>query len=66
MNAGTTAAVFMELDVCKSLFDSLAYQLEHNEGITDTWSLAVLALEGKRKIGGIVERIDRGNVQSKG
>lgn len=59
MKTETAAAVLRELDVCRSLFDSLAYQLENNATIGDYWPLAVLAGEGKRKIDGIVDEIDR-------
>ncbi|MGE0917928.1 hypothetical protein [Trichlorobacter lovleyi] len=48
-----------ELDVCRSLFESLSYQLENNVGIKDFHGLAVLAEEGKRKCDGIADMLDR-------
>lgn len=62
MNLETAGNVFRELDVCRSLFDSLAYQLENNAGIGDFHPLAVLAGEGRRKVDNIVDAIDRGLV----
>ncbi|MBK5275163.1 MAG: hypothetical protein JJE30_08935 [Desulfuromonadales bacterium] len=62
MNAETAGKVFSELDVCRSLFDSLAHTLEYNVGVRDYHPLSVLAQEGKRKIDSIVDQIDRGRM----
>jgi hypothetical protein len=64
MNAGTTAEILKKLDVCRSLFYSLAYQLENNAGIADYWPLSVLAAEGQRKIGGIADMMDRARMEA--
>ncbi len=56
------AEILRDLDVCRSLFESLDYQLENNAGIRDYHSLAVLASEGVRKIDGLADRFDRGGV----
>lgn len=48
-----------ELDVCRSLFESLSYQLENNVGIKDFYGLSVLAGEGVRKCDNIADMLDR-------
>lgn len=58
----TAGAVYRELDVCRSLFDSLADRLENNAGVRDYHSLAVLASEGMRKVDAIMDMIDRGQI----
>lgn len=60
MSAGIAGAIFRELDVCRSLFDSLAGRLENNAGVVDYHPLAVLAAEGKRKIDTVMDMVDRG------
>lgn len=54
-----TGAILKELDVCRSLFESLSYQLENNAGIKDFHGLAVLASEGVRKADLICDMLDQ-------
>ena len=59
MNADQKAALLYNLDVCDSLFRTLALQLENSAILADLHPLAVLAQEGKNKISTILDSIDR-------
>lgn len=60
MKADQKAALLYDLDVCQSLFSTLAHTLEHNATVGDFHPLAVLAQEGFKKINGIADLLDRG------
>ena len=60
MSADQRAALLYNLDVCHSLFATLAHTLENNAAVGDYHPLAVIAAEGKRKINCIADAIDRG------
>lgn len=55
MSPRETNSVLRDLDVCRSLFDSLGHILENNVGFQDLHSLAMLASEGKRKCDNIID-----------
>ncbi|MEI6827564.1 MAG: hypothetical protein WCK54_18375 [Desulfuromonadales bacterium] len=59
MTTDQTAALLFDLDVCQSLFTTLAHQLENSSMIADYHPLAVLAAEGAKKIGSVLDSIDR-------
>lgn len=59
MNADQKAALLYDLDVCDSIFRTLANQLENNATVTDLHPLAVLAAEGAKKINCVFEAIGR-------
>ena len=54
-----TGAILKELDVVRSICESLSYQLENNAGIKDFHGLAVLASEGARKSDLICDMLDK-------
>lgn len=57
MNTKDTVNALRELDICRSLFDSLEYILEHNHSIKDTHSLAMLAQDGKDRIDAVIDAL---------
>lgn len=57
-----TAALLFDLDVCDSIFRTLAIQLENNATISDYHPLAVLAQVGVNKINRVFDTIDRGGM----
>jgi len=62
MNADQKAALLYDLDVCQSLFSTLANALENNATLGDYHPLAVLAQEGFKKMNSIADQLDRGGV----
>jgi hypothetical protein len=62
MNTDQKAALLYDLDVCQSIFSTLAHTLEHNATVGDFHPLAVLAQEGFKKMNSIADQLDRGGV----
>lgn len=62
MTTETAGAIFRELDVIRSINESLQHMLENNAGIRDYHGLATLAGESVRKVDFIVDMLDRGGV----
>lgn len=54
-----TGAILRELDVCRSLFESIEHALENNAGLKDLHSWAMLAGEGVRKLDAVADLIDK-------
>ena len=53
------AKLLYDLDVCQSLFTTLAVQLENNAMIADYHPLAMLAAEGAKKINCVFDAVER-------
>jgi len=49
--------MYENLEVCRSLFDTVAYSLENNIHVKDYRPLAVLAEEGRRKVDAIIATV---------
>ena len=59
MSADQRAALLYNLDVCDSIFRTLALQLENNATVADYHPLAMLAAEGAKKISCVFEAVEQ-------
>lgn len=55
MTTKETTNALRELDICRALFESLEYILEHNHSVKDFHSLAMLAQDGKDRLDSAID-----------